>query len=40
MGFTWASYLVIAGCYLGALGLGIAWGQFRLSWKEVIDAAV
>lgn len=40
MAFSWAVYLVIAGCYLGILGVGIAWGTFRLGWKEVIDASV
>lgn len=40
MAFSWEVYLVIAGSYLGILGVGIAWGAFRLGWKEVIDASV
>jgi hypothetical protein len=39
MAFTWEQYLVIAGLFVGALGLGIAWGNFRLGWKEIIDAS-
>lgn len=40
MAFEFSSYLLIAGGLLGSLGIGIAWGSFRLGWKEVIDAAV
>lgn len=40
MALSWSAYLFIAGGYLGLLGIGIAWGTFRLSWKEVIDASV
>ncbi|WP_162945870.1 hypothetical protein [Pseudomonas sp. DY-1] len=36
---TWAQYLLIAGFMVGALGVGVAWGQFRLGWKEIIDAS-
>jgi hypothetical protein len=36
---TWAQYLVITGFMVGALGVGVAWGQFRLGWKEIIDAS-
>ena len=39
MAFSWEQYLVIAGLFVGALGLGIAWGTFRLGWKEIIDAS-
>lgn len=39
MALTWGQYLVIAGFMVGALGVGIAWGQFRLGWKEIIDAS-
>lgn len=40
MAFAWTTYLYLAGASFGCLGLGIAWGQFRLGWKEIIDAAV
>lgn len=40
MAFSWGVYLFIAGAYLGSLGIGIAWGAFRLGWKEMIDASV
>lgn len=40
MALTWGQYLVIAGFMVGALGIGVAWGQFRLGWKEIIDASV
>jgi len=40
MAFAWTTYLFIAGSSFGCLGMGIAWGQFRLGWKEIIDAAV
>lgn len=39
MAFSWEQYLVIAGLFVGALGMGVAWGTFRLGWKEVIDAS-
>lgn len=39
MAFSWEQYLVIAGLFVGALGLGVAWGTFRLGWKEIIDAS-
>lgn len=40
MAFTWAQYLGIAGLFVGALGIGVAWGSFRLGWKEIIDASI
>ncbi len=39
MAFQWSAYLVIAGLYVGAVGIGVAYGQFRLGWKEMLDAA-
>lgn len=39
MAFTWGQYLVIAGLFIGSLGIGVAWGAFRLGWKEMIDAS-
>lgn len=39
MALSWVGYMTIAGGFLGCLGLGIAWGTFRLSWKEVIDSS-
>jgi hypothetical protein len=39
MAFTWGQYVVIAGLLVGALGIGVAWGNFRLGWKELIDAS-
>jgi hypothetical protein len=39
MAFDWDTYLVIAGIYVGAVGIGVAYGQFRLSWKELIDVS-
>jgi len=40
MALSWSVYLFVAGGYLGCLGIGIAWGMFRLSWKEVLDVSV
>lgn len=40
MAFTWGQYLVIAGLLVGSLGVGVAWGSFRLGWKELIDASI
>lgn len=40
MGLSWAAYLTVAGGFLGLLGIGVAWGAFRLGWKEIIDASV
>jgi hypothetical protein len=40
MALDWVGYLTIAGGFVGCLAIGIAWGGFRLGWKEVLDASV
>lgn len=39
MSLPWDAYLYIAGLALGSVGIGVAYGQFRLGWKELLDAA-
>lgn len=38
MTFTWVNYAEFLGLFIGAGGVGLAWGQFRLGIKETIDA--
>ena len=39
MAISWADYLIIMSLFLGAGGLGIAWGQWRLAIKEFMQSA-
>lgn len=38
MSLSWETYLFIAGLAVGSVGIGVAYGHFRLGWKELIDA--
>lgn len=35
---SWTDYVLIMGVFIGAGGMGMAYGQFRLGIKETIDA--
>jgi hypothetical protein len=38
MSIQWADYLVYFGLFIGAGGIGVAYGQFRLGIKEMFDS--
>ncbi|WP_267904178.1 hypothetical protein [Pseudomonas mangiferae] len=38
MAFPWEFYSAIAGVFVGCAGFGIAFGQFRLGIKEIVDS--
>jgi len=39
MSIPWLDYVQIMGLFLGAGGIGVAFGQWRLSIREMFDAA-
>lgn len=39
MSISWDDYVYLMGLFLGAGGIGIAYGQWRLAIREMFDAA-
>ncbi len=39
MSIPWVDYVQLMGLFLGSGGIGMAWGQWRLSIREMFDAS-